>query len=106
MSGGNFKSDLMRHANMPRAKNNIAGTRRLDIDIPLNELLICLDGYNRTCLVVKGCHKPPEAMEVGVRAAMNPSEMVWKIRRGGIAKLLSIPETVTTIMLISTRFLS
>ena len=89
---------------MPRAKNSIAGTRRLDIDIPLNELMICLDGYN--VLVVKGCHEPPGALEAGVQTAMNPSEMIWKIRRSGMAKLLGIPEIVTTIMLTSTPCLS
>jgi hypothetical protein len=88
---------------MPRAKNSIAGTRRLDIDIPLNELMICLDSYN--VLVARSCHEPPKAAEAGVQTAVNPPEMVWKIRRSNIAKLPGIPEIVT-IMPISTPCLS
>jgi hypothetical protein len=40
MSGGNFKSDLIMHANIPRAKKSIAGTRRLEIDIVYTPLII------------------------------------------------------------------
>jgi hypothetical protein len=40
MSGGNFRSDLIMHANIPRAKKSIAGTRRLEIDIVYTPLII------------------------------------------------------------------